>query len=290
MLLRSAVGVQTVRFEPRGPWKMVSANGECRMKTVLTVVIAMASIAAVAALPPHLEKAITNAAAVTEAKTYTNAAGASLNYRFHAPAKVEPGKRYPLVLFLHGVGSRGSDNTRQLGNGVWPIFSYMKAKGMEGYIIAPQCPDGEKWGPLVANRLASKPSAAMALVMELLEKTIKDFPVDARRVYVTGLSMGGFGTWDIVQRRPDLFAAAMPICGGGDTTLAWKVRSVPIWVFHGDSDTIVPPTYSRQMVSALWQCDGNVRYREYPGVGHNCWEATYADPTVLDWLFSQMKK
>ena len=219
-----------------------------------------------------------------------NAAGASLNYRFHAPAKVEPGKRYPLVLFLHGVGSRGSDNTRQLCNGVWPIFSYMKAKGMEGYIIAPQCPDGEKWGPLVANRMATKPSAAMALVMELLEKTIKDFPVDARRVYVTGLSMGGFGTWDIVQRRPDLFAAAMPVCGGGDSSLAWKMRTVPLWVFHGDRDTVVPFARSRQMVSALWQCDGNVRYREYPGVGHNCWAATYADPTVLDWFFGQARK
>lgn len=264
------------------------------IKIAAFAVVAMAAIgvrtsALAAALPPHLEEAITNAAAVTEAKTYTNAAGASLNYRFHAPVRVETGKRYPLILFLHGSGSRGSDNTRHLVHG-WPIISYMIEKKKECFFLAPQCPVKQRWRGFEKGKLTAEPSAQMALVLELLDKTIKERPVDTSRMYVTGLSMGGYGTWDIILRRPDLFAAAMPICGGGDTTLAWKVRSVPIWVFHGDSDTIVPPTYSRQMVSALWQCDGNVRYREYPGVGHNCWEATYADPTVLDWLFSQMKK
>jgi predicted peptidase len=264
------------------------------IKIAAFAVVAMAAIgvrtsALAAALPPHLEEAITNAAAVTEAKTYTNAAGASLNYRFHAPVRVETGKRYPLILFLHGSGSRGSDNTRHLVHG-WPIISYMIEKKKECFFLAPQCPVKQRWWGFEKGKLTAEPSAQMALVLELLDKTIKERPVDTSRMYVTGLSMGGYGTWDIILRRPDLFAAAMPICGGGDTTLAWKVRSVPIWVFHGDSDTIVPPTYSRQMVSALWQCDGNVRYREYPGVGHNCWEATYADPTVLDWLFSQMKK
>lgn len=264
------------------------------IKIAAFAVVAMAAIgvrtsALAATLPPHLEEAITNAAAVTEAKTYTNAAGASLNYRFRAPVRVETGKRYPLILFLHGSGSRGSDNTRHLVHG-WPIISYMIEKKKECFFLAPQCPVKQRWWGFEKGKLTAEPSAQMALVLELLDKTIKERPVDTSRMYVTGLSMGGYGTWDIILRRPDLFAAAMPICGGGDTTLAWKVRSVPIWVFHGDSDTIVPPTYSRQMVSALWQCDGNVRYREYPGVGHNCWEATYADPTVLDWLFSQMKK
>ena len=101
--------------------------------------------------------------------------------------------------------------------------------------------------------------------------------------------MGGYGTWDIVQRRPEVFAAAIPICGGGDSTLAWKIRNVPIWAFHGDKDDAVPVARSRQMVSALWQCNGNVRYREYPGVGHGCWIATYNDNQVLDWFFSQSK-
>ncbi len=261
------------------------------MKTVLTAVASVVSIAAVAAaLPPHLEEAITNAAAVTEARAYTNAEGASLSYRFHAPVKVETGKRYPLVLFLHGAGSRGSDNTRQLCNGVWPMLSYMKAKGTECYLIAPQCPVGQRWWGFVDGKLSDNPTVPMALVMELLDKAIKEYPVDLSRVYVTGLSMGGSGTWEIILRRPELFAAAMPICGRNDPSLAARIRSIPIWVFHGDRDNVVPPSCSRQMVAALWQCDGNVRYREYPGVKHNSWEATYADPTVLEWFFSQVKK
>ena len=264
------------------------------MKTIPTVAAAIMAMSATAALPPRASESVTNAAAVTKAKTYVNATGASLNYRFHAPAKVEPGRRYPLVLFLDGAGERGADHAMQLVLGVWPILSYMKAKGIDGYLVAPQCPGGQQWVDtpwnLLAHKMPAKPSAAMALAMELLDKTIKEFPVDARRVYVTGISMGGYGTWDIVQRRPELFAAAMPVCGGGDASLAWKIRSVPIWVFHGDRDTAVPFVRSRQMVSALWQCDGNVRYREYPGVGHNCWVATYADPTVLDWFFGQAKK
>ena len=101
--------------------------------------------------------------------------------------------------------------------------------------------------------------------------------------------MGGYGTWDIVQRYPDLFAAAMPLCGGGDPALARVIRAVPIWAFHGDCDKAVPVRRSRQMVAALWQCDGNVRYREYPGVGHNCWDATYSDASVLDWFFSSRR-
>ena len=257
------------------------------------IVFAMLSASAWAQLPPRAPVAVTNAAAVTEAKVHESAGG-SLNYRFHAPAKVEPGRKYPLVLFLHGAGERGNDNAMQLVHGVWPILSYMKEKGIEGYLIAPQCPGGQQWVDtpwgLIAHKMPAKPSAAMALAMELLEKTVKECPVDPRRVYVTGISMGGYGTWDIVQRRPELFAAAMPVCGGGDASLAWKIRSVPIWVFHGDRDTAVPFVRSRQMVSALWQCDGNVRYREYPGVGHNCWVATYDDHVVLDWFFGQVKK
>ena len=101
--------------------------------------------------------------------------------------------------------------------------------------------------------------------------------VDTSRVYVTGLSMGGYGTWDAVQRHPDWFAAALPCCGGGDTTLAWKIRDVPIWTFHGAKDQAVPVTRSRDMVSALWAVGGNIRYREYPDLMHWCWDQTYSD-------------
>ena len=261
----------------------------------IIVAVAMAIVcgeSAFAELPPNASETVTNAVAATAARTYVGRTGESLNYRIYAPEKIEAGRHYPLVLFLHGAGERGDDNARQLHWG-WTIVSYMKSKGIDAYLIAPQCPKGKQWVDtpwgLLAHKMPDSPSEPMSLVIELLEKTIKDLPVDASRVYVTGLSMGGYGTWDIVQRRPELFAAAMPVCGGGDSSLAWKIRDVPIWTFHGDKDDAVPVVRSRQMVSALWQCDGNIRYREYPGIGHGCWIPTYADRQVLDWFFSQSK-
>ena len=237
---------------------------------------------------------VRNASALTEARTYASTNGATLGYRFHAPANLEQGRRYPLVLFLHGAGERGDDNVLQQVHGVWPILSYMKEKKIDGYLIAPQCPKGKRWvetpWDASSHKMPKGPSESMKLVLELLDKTLKECPVDERRVYVTGLSMGGYGTWDIVQRYPNLFAAAMPLCGGGDPALAHVMRDVPIWAFHGDCDKAVPVRRSRQMVSALWECDGNVRYREYPGVGHNCWDAAYSDAAVLDWFFSQRRK
>ncbi len=264
-------------------------------KTRGTIIAVAAAIvlgeSALAGLPPQANSSVTNAAAVMEAKTFVGRSGDSLNYRIYAPERAEAGRRYPLVLFLHGAGGRGDDNAMQLRWGVWPIISYMKAKEIDAYLVAPQCPKDKQWVDTpwghLAHKMPESPSAAMSLVIELLEKTIKDMPIDASRVYVTGGSMGGYGTWDIVQRRPELFAAAMPVCGGGDASLAWRIRDVPIWTFHGDRDTTVPTARSRQMVSALWQCDGKVRYREYPGIGHDSWIPTYNDHTVLDWLFAQ---
>ena len=266
---------------------------KCAFAVVAVAVSAVGGAAEAFPLPSKAPVAVTNAAAVMEAKVFTGANGGLLRYRILPPATLEAGRRYPLVLFLHGAGERGEDNAMQLVWGVWPLVSYMKQKGIEGYVIAPQCPAGKQWvdtpWSLPAHKMPEKPSEPMSLVMELLDKTVNELPIDSGRVRVTGISMGGYGTWDIVQRRPDFFAAAMPVCGGGDSTLAWKIRSVPIWTFHGDKDSAVPVVRSRQMVSALWQCDGNVRYREYPGVGHGCWIQTYSDNKVLDWFFSQSK-
>ena len=276
---------------------MEAARRVMSVKCVFAVVAVAISAAGGAAesspLPPKATAAVTNAAAVMEARVFNGANGGLLRYRILSPATLEAGRRYPLVLFLHGAGERGEDNAMQLVWGVWPIISYMKQKGIEGFVIAPQCPAGKQWvdtpWSLLAHKMPEKPSEPMALAMELLDNAINELPIDSGRVRVTGISMGGYGTWDIVQRRPDVFAAAMPVCGGGDSSLAWKIRSVPIWTFHGDKDGAVPVARSRQMVSALWQCNGNVRYREYPGVGHGCWIPTYNDNQVLDWFFSQAK-
>ena len=130
----------------------------------------------------------------------------------------------------------------------------------------------------------------MALELALIDKLLSDQRTDARRLYVTGISMGGYGTWDIICRRPQMFAAAMPICGGGDTAQAAKIAKVPIWVFHGSADGAVPVFRSRSMVSALWAAGSNAHYREYPDAGHNVWTRTYRDDEVLKWFFSQRNK
>ena len=235
------------------------------------------------------------AAQLTEPLVYTNAQGATIPYRFTAPKAVEAGKKYPLVILFHGAGERGTNNVAQLVHGATDILNYMRERGIEGYFIAGQCPADKQWvdtpWSLMAHRMPEKPSESLALMIELIEKTMKELPVDRNQVLVTGISMGGYGTWDIVQRHPDWFAAAMPCCGGGDVTLAWKIRGVPIWAFHGDQDWVVPFKRSRDMVSALWAVDGNVRYREYPGVGHGCWGPTYADwDNVLAWFFAQRRR
>ena len=259
-----------------------------RVVSVSAAICAMTALSAVAGV-----KKIP-AAELTVPLVYTNAQGATIPYRFAAPKAVEAGKRYPLVILFHGAGERGADNAAQLVHGATDLLNYMRAKGIEGYFIAGQCPGGKQWVDtpwgLLAHRMPERPSKPMALMIELVEKTMNELPVDRDRVLVTGISMGGYGTWDIVQRHPDWFAAAMPCCGGGDATLAWKIREVPIWTFHGDRDTVVPFKRSRDMVSALWAVDGKIRYREYPGVGHGCWGPTYADwDNVLSWFFAQRR-
>lgn len=214
-----------------------------------------------------------------------------LPYRLLRPAKVENGKRYPLVVFLHGAGERGTDNEKQLIHGV-PQF----VKNRDQYacfLIAPQCPDGKKWVEVdwsAPSHTQPKDSGEIGrLTLALIEKTIKELPVDPKRVYITGLSMGGYGTWDLVARRPDLFAAATPICGGADELTAAKIKDIPIWVFHGGKDGVVKPARSSNMVKSLGEAGGKPKYTEYPDVGHNSWDNAYRDPEFYRWLFAQKK-
>ncbi|MBN2780677.1 MAG: prolyl oligopeptidase family serine peptidase, partial [Candidatus Marinimicrobia bacterium] len=131
----------------------------------------------------------------------------------------------------------------------------------------------------------------LSLVTELLGALQKELPVDPRRLYVTGLSMGGYGTWDLISRMPEMFAAAAPVCGGGDEKQASRLTELPVWVFHGADDTTVPPQRSRNMVDAIRAAGGKkIRYTEYPGVGHGSWKPAYADPKLMKWMFRQRKK
>jgi predicted peptidase len=233
-----------------------------------------------------------------QSKIYANADGQKLPYRLLTPEKIEPGKRYPLVLLLHGIGERGADNDKQL---LWGAGEFVKPENRRKYpcfVVVPQCPLTALWVPgelkdLLAPKfaLSKKPSEPMALVLKLIGKLVaKDLPVDKSRVYVTGLSMGGFGTWDLIERRPNFFAAAIPICARGDLAQAAKLKNLPIWAFHGDADPIVPVKFTKEMVAAIRKAGGSPKMTIYPGVGHNSWSATYADPAVLAWLFAQKKK
>lgn len=229
----------------------------------------------------------------TVPKAYTNAAGQQFLYRWAEPAKVELGKTYPLVILFHGAGERGTNNVAQLQWGADEILGYMRDNGIEGYFVAGQVPEGKQWVDTpwgnTSHRMNEKPSETMALAFELLDKVVAELPVDRSRVYATGVSMGGYGTWDAIQRRPDFFAAAMPCCGGGDSHLAWKIRNVPIWTWHGDKDTAVPVVRSRDMVAALWAVDGRIRYTEVPGCGHGVWIPAYQSKEALKWLFDQKR-
>ena len=215
--------------------------------------------------------------------------GRTILYRLHSPF-CEKGVKYPLVLFLHGSGERGSDNTATLIHGVVPICKYAMRHG-DAFVVTPQCPANRKWveqdWSKPTMKRPDKPNQEMTLVMELLRELVATLPVDPLRVYVTGISMGGYGTWDIVTRMPGFFAAAMPVCGGVDDTTAELYRGTALMFFHGDADTAVPVGYSRRMDKALSDAGIAHVYKEYPKTGHKCWPRTYANDSVLDWLFAQ---
>ena len=129
----------------------------------------------------------------------------------------------------------------------------------------------------------------MRMVIEILDKVRENYPVDSRRVYVMGMSLGGYGTWDIITRRPTTFAAAVPICGGGDASKASLIAKTPIWAFHGDEDEMVNVSESRRMIEAIKKAGGQPKYTEYKGVGHNSWVLAFKEPDFLSWIFAQTR-
>lgn len=225
---------------------------------------------------------------------YTNGNGDTLNYRMLYP-DANPLRKYPLVIFLHGSGERGSDNDAQLKWGVMNFATDQMMSVHPAIVVAPQCPANMSWSHFSRSknpgetRLEQDPSKPMELVIELIHQLIKTAPVDSNRIYITGLSMGGFGTYDAIERYPDLFAAAMPVCGGGDTSKASLIAHIPIWNFHGAEDATVNPQYSINMLEALVKAGAHPAFTFYPETGHFSWIAAYNDPLALEWLFRQHK-
>lgn len=213
----------------------------------------------------------------------------SLPYEVFVPRDYTPDRPWPVVLFLHGAGERGTDGLKQTQVGIGSAIR-MHPERFPCLVVMPQCPPGKGWGAGIQGFTTDRPEVA-ALALAALDETVRAYHGDPDRLYLTGLSLGGFGTWDIGMRNPGRFAALMPICGGGrPSEAASALKSMPIWVFHGDADPTVPVQRSRDMVEAL-KAAGNtgLKYTEYPGVGHNSWDKAYNDPETIAWLLSQKR-
>ena len=220
--------------------------------------------------------------------------GFATPYRLLAPAKVEQGKSYPLVLFLHGAGERGDDNEQQLVHFAGAMGEDPLRAKYECFVLAPQCPESDRWCEVdwaaeESTPFEDVPTKPMRGAIAALHEVLRAHPVDADRILLTGLSMGGYGAWDLATRHPEWFAAVAPVCGGGDESQATRMAGLPISVWHGGADGVVPPRRSRVMVEALKKVGADVAYHELEGVRHDSWTAAYAEDGLLDWFFTQRR-
>lgn len=200
---------------------------------------------------------------------------APLKYRVELPRDVgqDPARKWPAILYLHGSGDRGAPVADLAGTAA--VRCPRELKPDTFIVIAPRCPLNSWW--------------SLPAIDDLLAEVLAQYPIDQDRLYLTGVSMGGYAAWQLLAGRPETFAAAVPLCGGGDPAEAGRFNDLPIWVFHGARDDAVEPARSREMVEALRRLNGRVRYTEYPDLGHNCWEATYSKPELYDWLLQQVR-
>ncbi|MDC6353100.1 MULTISPECIES: prolyl oligopeptidase family serine peptidase [Robiginitalea] len=224
----------------------------------------------------------------------------TLNYRLLMPEHFDPTEEYPVVLFLHGAGERGSDNEKQLTHGSSLFTSPINRSAFPAIVLAPQCASGDYWAQVEVDRSSypigldfqyeKGPTRSLGLVMELLDSYRGLQYVDNTRIYIMGLSMGGMGTFELLHRLPDVFAAAVPICGAGDPeTVAGYADKVPLWIFHGAVDQVVAPDHSLHMVNKLFDAGARPGFTLYDRVNHNSWDYAFAEPELLPWLFSHKK-
>lgn len=222
----------------------------------------------------------------------------TLLYQKYTP-ELKAGEKYPLIIFLHGAGERGDNNISQVAGQDAFLNLIFGPDGSKhsAYLIAPQCPSDKKWcevewGNPDSHKMPETPSYGMQLLHELLQSMKVKDQIDPNRIYVTGISMGGYGTFDFLVRYSDEIAAAVPVCGGADNEkLASmpELKKIPVWIFHGGADGVVKTQRSRNAFEALQKNGVNVQYTEYPGVGHGCWGLAYHQDGLVEWLFAQHK-
>lgn len=225
----------------------------------------------------------------------------TLPYRMLLPVGFSKHSRYPLILFLHGAGERGDDNTAQLTHGATLFTRPEIRQNFPAIVIFPQCPIRDYWASVEVDRSSypigldfnydNGPTKAMSLVMDLLEVYLNEEYVNTERVYLMGLSMGGMGAFELLARRPGVFAAAVAICGAGEPEKVGAYAAhLPVWVFHGTLDNVVSPIHSMEMVSAILAEGGHPRFTLYDTANHNSWDPAFAEPDLLPWLFSHQNK
>ena len=226
----------------------------------------------------------------------------TLPYRYLQPLDFKEGKKYPVLIVLHGTGERGTDNKLQLLHGSKEFLDPMVRQNFPAYIIFPQCKPNAGWARVTKERFSfdslgglvylshRPPTLPSTLLIQLLDSIAKQPSVDKDRIYLGGLSMGGMGTFELLWRKPGFFAAAFVICGGGDPQKAFLYKNVPIWIFHGKEDPTVPVANSRRMFNAIRDAGGTAKYYEYRNVGHHSWDNALAEPGLIPWLFSQSRK
>lgn len=228
--------------------------------------------------------------------------GDTMPYRILFPLDFNPAKKYPMILVLHGAGERGNDNEAQLKYGTKLFLNDSIRDKYPAIVVYPQCPAEGYWSNVHIQidsatrkdkfifQSDAPPTPAMTMLLGLVDAFLDKPYVDRHRVYVGGLSMGGMGTFEIIGRRPNLFAAAFAICGGDNTLNAKKyAKKVPIWIFHGEKDSIVPYTHSESMVTAIKDAGGDPRYTLYMNDDHDSWDDAFKEPDLIPWLFSNHK-
>ena len=238
------------------------------------------------------------ALAAFEAHTFTDEqSGHLLPYRVLWPQGYDQDKKekYPLILFLHGAGERGVDNQLQLTHGTPLLMD--NQEHFPAVVLMPQCATNDYWAQMVKDEDQRRynfneyPNPSLAAVQKLLHTYIANENVDPDRIYLIGLSMGGMGTFELLAREPQTFAAAIPICGGTNPALlALYAQQVPLWIFHGEEDPVVRVENSRRVVQRLAALGVVPRYTEYPAVNHNSWDNAFAEPGLLEWLFGQKRR
>ena len=226
---------------------------------------------------------------ILAAKIFKKAKEETLLYRLYVPRNYDRKKKYPLVVYLHGGGGRGSDNLKQIEGGNGYLIDFFTQSETQSrypsFVVAPQSPVTEGW----VEYDSVTPNRQVRLVFDLIRDLEKNYSIDDDRLYVAGQSMGGFGTFAIISEYPRLFAAGVSLCGGGDESKVARLLKTPVWAFHGERDGSVKVERSRDIVAAIKKAGGQARYTEYAGEGHNIWIKVVKEPDLLPWLFAQRK-